>query len=854
MLTKLRSLRWSVNKDAPQSGRRLTHRSLAVRGLSLLMALALGAGSLPSVMPRAEAAALAFPGAVGYGAGTPGGRGGRVIYVTNLNDSGPGSLRDALEASGPRIVIVKVAGTIVLSGGSITVGSPYLSLYGNKAPGQGIQLRKGGILIKTHDVIIRYVKVRSGDESGGQSLSTRDPIATGCGSGKPYNIILDHVSSMWGVDGGSLDIGCGATNVTVQKSILAEGIEDGGHPDGPHSKGPSVLYPDATIGGSDKVTLWHNVMASSKARMPMIKATGRIDLINNVIYNWGQSAGEGVSRSLNVINNTWKKGPASSANCAWKNNLGGGQPSSDNGPAYFAGNDLSGGMSLFCNGQPTTNSRYAPSISDGAILSAGDAYNLLIAGRDVGANQPGGMDSEDTRILNNVQNGTGSIPNGPGGPNGWPDLGGGTPYADSDGDGMPDDWERANGFNPGNGGDGNGDADGDGYTNVEEFLNSSDAGSGGGGGTLPTSTPVPTQAVSPTPTQGVSPTPAPIGSTLEIAVGDDAFTNKNNAGANYGNNSELNTDSSPAKVTWLRFAVAGATAPITRAYVRMYVTDPSNAGGDLYRVTSNSWSENRITWSNQPAIDGPKVASVGAVRASTWYEWDVTAAVTGDGTYTFALKSGSADGADYKSGETGRPPKLVLVFGTSGSGTSMTPSVDPVDDSGSTPAQPAPTPEPTAVPAPQTLALNPTDDSYTNKNQEGDNYGGAGDVQVDGDPKKISWLKFHVSGVSGTVTRARLRLYAVNGSADGGTVYRVGDSAWSQGSITWANQPSVGDASLGSLGAVVEGTWYEVDVTSAVTGNGTYTFAIRTDRANGAWYAANESGSNRPELIIDYTP
>src|SRR5256885_10648549 len=134
----------------------------------------------------------AFPGAEGFGANTPGGRGGKVMLVTNLNDSGPGSLRAACDAEGPRLIVFRVAGIIDLKR-EIKINNPYLTLAGQTAPGDGICLRNYELETRTHDVIIRYLRSRPGIASG------KEEDAIGVGSGS-YNVILDHCSATWAVD------------------------------------------------------------------------------------------------------------------------------------------------------------------------------------------------------------------------------------------------------------------------------------------------------------------------------------------------------------------------------------------------------------------------------------------------------------------------------------------------------------------------------------------------------------------------------------------------------------------------------------------------------------------------------
>jgi hypothetical protein len=159
----------------------------------------------------------AFPGAMGFGTDTPGGRGGKVIYVTNLNDSGAGSLRAALQDASPRTVLFKVSGTITLTS-DIIIKKPFLTVAGQTAPGEGVQIKGAQIKIATHDVIIRYLKMRTGDEKNNSDPADRDSVALNHNT-NAYNIVVDHSTLIWGPDIGGLTFLNGAHDATVSNSI-----------------------------------------------------------------------------------------------------------------------------------------------------------------------------------------------------------------------------------------------------------------------------------------------------------------------------------------------------------------------------------------------------------------------------------------------------------------------------------------------------------------------------------------------------------------------------------------------------------------------------------------------------------
>jgi hypothetical protein len=233
----------------------------------------------------------AFPGAEGFGQFAKGGRGGRVIKVTNLNDAGPGSLRAAVEAEGPRIVVFDVGGVIQLKS-DLRIANDYITIAGQTAPGYGITLRDGQFLIHANHVIVRYLRSRVGDEAGKEN----DSISIGGGS----DIILDHISSGWSIDE-SLSVTQKVTpevkhltNVTVQWSLISESLNHSIHEKGEHGYGSLI---QGSYGA--KYSFHHNLWAHHEARMPRIgnyagakdDAEGIVlDFRDNVFYNWGQGA------------------------------------------------------------------------------------------------------------------------------------------------------------------------------------------------------------------------------------------------------------------------------------------------------------------------------------------------------------------------------------------------------------------------------------------------------------------------------------------------------------------------------------------------------------------------------------
>ncbi len=366
-----------------------------------------------------------------------------MYHVTNLNDSGPGSLRDAVSA-GPRIVVFDVGGYIELRS-PLSVKSN-ITIAGQTAPGQGIATR--GYQVSTSNatnVIIRYLRFRHG--------LTPDQNRDGVTINEGRDQIFDHVSVSWGRDE-NFSIN-NSTNITVQNSIISEGLD-------PHSCGGLVQ--------SDGVTIHRSLYAHNKTRNPKVK--GRNQFVNNVVYNWGSDAyieGDSAGRSdANVVGNYFVKGPSTGSGSPFtRGNL--------NFHLYAAGNYHDANKNGVLDGVPVTREELGNVVVEPnpfpfpaiAAVSAADAYRTVLA--QAGASLR--RDAIDQRVMANVTAQSGAIITDPASVGGFGNLTGGTAPTDTDRDGMPDSWEQANGLNPGNAGDGD-DLGPDGYSAVERYLNS----------------------------------------------------------------------------------------------------------------------------------------------------------------------------------------------------------------------------------------------------------------------------------------------------------------------------------------------------------------------------------------------
>jgi pectate lyase len=425
---------------------------------------------VPQTLPvPAAAAGRAFPGAEGFGTDTPGGRGGQVCAVTNVNDSGPGSLRSCVDLAGPRYVVFRTGGTIVLRT-RLNVVQPYLTIAGQTAPGGGITLRMdpasgsdlGTMDVLTHDVVIRYLRFRPGNSgTGGSSDDALTIINPGV-----YNVVVDHCSFSWAIDE-NVNTYDGTTDITVSNSIIAEGLNNSGHPLGPHSKG-------LLAGGVDAhdVSIHHNLFVSNVDRNPQVSGVAVADVRNNVVYNYGEGSGTGVTllssskgqARMNWVRNFYKPGPGSNPDRAEFATYNGTTGATEQW--YGEGNArwTPGGILPARVGESVGQVGAPFPAAPVTTTSAEQAYADVLAG--AGASRV--RDAVDERLVAEVRNGGGSFKDvaGP-----YPDLAAGTPPVDSDGDGMPDAYEDAKGTNP-KSADATGDLDGNGYDNIEDWFNS----------------------------------------------------------------------------------------------------------------------------------------------------------------------------------------------------------------------------------------------------------------------------------------------------------------------------------------------------------------------------------------------
>lgn len=430
------------------------------------------------VITATSAQQLAFPTAEGFGAYSKGGRSGNVIYVTSLNDSGPGSLRWAVEQEGQRTVVFGISGTIELKS-RLTIKNPYITIAGQTAPGDGICLKDETLLVATHDVIIRYIRIRLGDGMHGQgSLQGKDAISISEGK----DIIVDHCSASWSLDEimSASSKNPTLSNVTVQWCFITEGLNVDGHGFGSLIRGT----------GGAKYSYLHNLYAHNQGRNPRPGNYDSnpfnkdpdgllLDFRNNVLYNWGGSHAGYNADSISVTRLNYVG-----------NYLIPGLDSKPTGIAFSTGSPYNRSYffdNYYNNKLPENpwdlvkikktwseeairNHRQSEPFETGIVKleDARTAYQRVL--ETGGAILPK-RDKVDQRIVKDIKNNSGRIIESQEDVGGWPELKSLPAPKDTDVDGMPDEWEKNNGLNPNDARDRN-IIEEDGYTILEKYLNS----------------------------------------------------------------------------------------------------------------------------------------------------------------------------------------------------------------------------------------------------------------------------------------------------------------------------------------------------------------------------------------------
>jgi hypothetical protein len=465
-------------------------------GISLSLTLAMVAFS-------AQAQLVAFPGAEGFGRLATGGRGGKVVEVTSLDDAGPGSFRDAFtQFPGEPITIVFRVGGIINLKSALKPSRSNVTIAGQTAPGDGICLRNYSFKLHGSNIIVRYLRSRPGNTSGANVAGVYGLNMENC-----RNFIVDHCSMSWSIEEAATFYD--NKNSTVQWCLVSESLNSSFNGKGDHGY--------AGVWGGQYASYHHNLIAHHHSRAIRFNGarahdtTAVVDYRNNVIYNWGNMQAAygnevlipGGSGQLNLVNNYYKGGPATPAARAAvifdiTQAYDAANPDKPVATVYAAGNYDAGYPAVTADNwtgirlhyYPATAANMArfkqaaetPNLVPIITQTAEDAYRAVLDG--AGANVPM-RDAVDARIVRETRTGTASG-SSPGGSatyglrqgiidsqedvGGWPVYNGGAAPADTDHDGMPDAWESAHGLNPANDGDRN-SVGASGYTHLEEYLN-----------------------------------------------------------------------------------------------------------------------------------------------------------------------------------------------------------------------------------------------------------------------------------------------------------------------------------------------------------------------------------------------
>ncbi len=404
-----------------------------------------GGGRMPGAITQCGDGLCVFPGADGFGARTIAGRGGRVLRVTTLADDGDGSLRAALSAGGPRVVVFDVSGTIELSS-KITVRDPFVTIAGQTAPSPGITVSGRTITLRTHDVLIQHVRFRAGAEAGGDA-DTLNVLGPALAGDEVHSIVIDHCSFSWGIDE-TLSFNYEPRDITVSASLVSESLSNAGHSEGEHSKG--ILFGNA----SERVSLVRSVAAHNVDRNPFIKGGTTAVVVNNVFYDWARPYGARLGSSdsaelpitANLIGNVYIAGPSSPAN----GHAVAVHQSVHPDTRLYVADTLAQGVAPYLNeaGFDPLADEPVLEVPVHELLAAADVQAAVLA--DAGA-RPRDRDAVDARVIEQVVARTGGI-------------------IDHEGDvgGLPALAENRRVFDVGD--DPSGDDDGNGYTNLEERL------------------------------------------------------------------------------------------------------------------------------------------------------------------------------------------------------------------------------------------------------------------------------------------------------------------------------------------------------------------------------------------------
>lgn len=436
---------------------------------------------------------IAFPGAEGFGKHTTGGRGGKVMIVTNLDDSGEGSFRKAATAKEPRIIVFAVSGTIHLLS-PISIKSD-ATIAGQTAPGDGICIADQPVGLGGNNIIVRYLRFRMGDRYQNKGMVDGSGHDDAFGGVRRNNIIIDHCSISWSTD--ECFSVYGGDSTTLQWNLISEPLNYSYHFETGDKDFERHGY--GGIWGGIHLSAHHNLFAHCVNRNPRFNGTRLgaeqefVDYRNNVIYNWGSNnVYGGEAGHYNIVNNYYKYGPSTNKNVRYRIVNPSKTEAIGFGKYFVNGNhvDESGAVTNdnwlgidMGNGGTETDKKEAVMnkafpTENIAEQTAKEAYENVLSGAGASYRR----DTLDERIINDVKNRTGRFIDVQGGfphgtayeltVNAWPSLRNVPPAADTDKDGMPDEWEKKNGLNPADPADASSYKLSKSYTNIEVYINS----------------------------------------------------------------------------------------------------------------------------------------------------------------------------------------------------------------------------------------------------------------------------------------------------------------------------------------------------------------------------------------------
>jgi hypothetical protein len=405
----------------------------------------------------------------------------------------------------------------------------------------------------------------------------------------------------------------------------------------------------------------------------------------------------------------------------------------------------------------------------------------------------------------------------------------------------------------------------------------------------PTNTPTDTPTATPTTTQTgtntSTPTPtATVGvSSVTFLPVADTYVNAGSTGSNFGSATTMRLDASPDNHAYLRFTISGLSGTITQARLLLFANNSDSSGIRAWSVSDNSWGELTMNYTNAPSL-GSQIASLGSFAAG-WVTLDVISYITGNGTYSIGVTNLSSTAISIDSRESGaNSPQLIItysgfleptftptsaatptststpiptsVFTPTSTATltvTPTPSVTPTSGSVNTPTPtftPLPPPTPTSTPAISSVTFIPVADTYVDAASPTNNHGSSTTLRLDGSPDVHAYLRFTISGLSGTITQVRLLLFANNSDSSGIRAWALSDNTWGELSMNYINAPALG-SQIASLGSFAAG-WVTLDVASYITGNGTYSIGVTNLSSTAISVDSRESGANAPQLVITY--